>query len=122
MGQNSGIKHNLSTENYYFFSPDVALDASKPDLCWVPSSDANTLLEVLLVSGLPLDQSQIAPLPTDDRQTARVNKEIARVAKDMIAEHGNTAIAQADQRHQTWVLIREVIRDMQESDAKKSHA
>jgi len=88
----------------------------------VPSSDANTLLEVLLVSGLPLDQSQIAPLPTDDRQTARVNKEIARVAKDLIAEHGITAIAKADQRHQTWVLIREVIRDMQESDAKKSPA
>ena len=75
-----------------------------------------------MVSGLPLDQSQIAPLPTDDRQTARVNKEIARVAKDMIAEHGNTAIAQADQRHQTWELIREVIRGIQESDAKKSHA
>ncbi len=68
-----------------------------------------------MVSALPLDQSQIAPLPTDDGQ-------IARVAKDMIAEHGNAAIAQADQRHQTWVLIREVIRDMQESDAKKSPA
>jgi hypothetical protein len=81
----------------------------------VPSSVTDTLLEVLLVSGLPLDQSQIASLPTDDRQTARV-------AKDMIAEHGNAAIGRADQRHQTWVLIREVIRDMQESDAKKSHA
>ena len=68
-----------------------------------------------MVSALPLDQSQIAPLPTDDR-------EIARAAKDMIAEHGNAAIAQADQRHQAWELIREVIRDMQESDAKKSHA
>jgi hypothetical protein len=78
------VFQNLSTENYYFFSPGVALDASKSDHCGVPSSVADTLLEVLLVSGLPLDQSQIASLPTDDRQTARVAKEIARVAKDMI--------------------------------------
>ncbi len=75
-----------------------------------------------MVSALPLDPSQIASLPTDDRQTARVDKEIARVAKDMIAEHGNAAIGRADQRRQTWELIREVIRDMQKSGAKKSHA
>ena len=67
-----------------------------------------------MVSALPLDQSQIAPLPTDDGQ-------IARVAKDMIAEHGNAAVVQADQRHKTWELIREVIRDiLRESDTKKS--
>ncbi len=69
-----------------------------------------------MVSALPLDQSQIAPLPTDDGQ-------IARGAKDMIAEHGNAAIVQADQRHKTWELIRATIRDtLKESATKKSHA
>ncbi len=53
--------------------------------------------------------------PTDDNQ-------IARVAKDMIAEHGNAAISEADLHHQTWEVIREVIRDLLESDAKKGHA
>ncbi len=57
----------------------------------------------------------VTPFPTD-------NKQIGRVAKDMIAEHGNDAIAQADQHHQTWETIREVIRDMQRFDAKKRHA
>ncbi len=76
-----------------------------------------------MVSGLPLDQSQIAPLPTDDGRIALVSKEIARVAEDMIAEHGNAAIVQADQRHKTWELIREIIRDtLKESATKKSHA
>ncbi len=64
--------------------------------------------------------SLVTPFPTDDRQTARVNKEIARVAKEMIAEHGNVARVQADHRHKNWELIREVIRDMQESDAKRA--
>ncbi len=71
----------------------------------------STEQQKLILRGVSL----AAPFPTDEKQ-------IARVAKDMIAEHGNAAIARADQRHQTWVLIREVIRDMQESDAKKSHA
>ncbi len=57
----------------------------------------------------------VTPFPTDDKQ-------IARVANDMIAEHGNAAIARADQHHQTWEVIREVIRDLQEFDAKKRHA
>ncbi len=74
-----------------------------------------------MVSALPLDQSQIAPLQTDDGQIALVSKEIARVAEDMIAEHGNAAVGQADQRHKTCELIREVIRDiLRESDTKKS--
>ncbi len=76
----------------------------------------STEQQKLILRGVSL----VTPFPTDDRQTARLNKEIARVAKEMIAEHGNTAIAQADQRHRTWVLIREAIRDMQEFDAKKS--
>ncbi len=59
--------------------------------------------------------SLVTPFPTDDKQ-------IARVANDMIAEHGNAAIARADQHHQTWEVIREVIRDLQEFDAKKRHA
>jgi hypothetical protein len=71
----------------------------------------STKQQKLILRGVSL----AAPFPTDEKQ-------IARVAKDMIAEHGNAAIGRADQRHQTWVLIREVIRDMQESDAKKSHA
>ena len=63
------------------------------------------------------------PLPTDDGRIALVSKEIARVAEDMIAEHGNAAIVQADQRHKTWELIREIIRDtLKESATKKSHA
>jgi hypothetical protein len=52
----------------------------------------------------------------------------------MIAEHGDAAIGAVDQRisickfeglesvAKTWRLIREVIRDMQESDAKERHA
>ncbi len=52
-------------------SPNVALDASRLDHCGVPSSATNNLLGVLLVSALPLDQSQIA-----------------RAAEEMIAEHG----------------------------------
>ena len=71
--------------------------------------------------------SLVTPLPMDDDQ-------IIRAANKMIAEHGDAAIAQADQRMsvckcedfysgtKTWQLIREVIRDMQESDAKRGHA
>jgi len=51
-------------------------------------------------------------LPIDDKQ-------VVWAAKDMMAEHGDAAIAQANQRHQTWELIREVIRDLQESDFKE---
>ncbi len=66
----------------------------------------------------------VTPLPIDDNQ-------IVRAAEDMIAEHGDAAIAQADQRMsvckcegfysvaKTWELIREVIRDVQESNFKK---
>ena len=71
--------------------------------------------------------SLIRPLPIDDNQ-------IVRAAKEMIAEHGDAAIGAVDQRisvcksegfhsvAKTWELIREVIRDMQESDAKRGHA
>ncbi len=48
----------------------------------------STEQQKLILRGVSL----VTPFPTDDRQTARVNKEIARVAKDMIAEHGNAAI------------------------------
>ncbi len=71
----------------------------------------STEQQILILRGVSL----VTPFPTDDKQ-------IARVAKDMIAEHGNAAIAQADQHHQTWEVIREVIRDLQEFDAKKRHA
>ncbi len=52
----------------------------------------------------------------------------------MIAEHGDAAIGAVDQRigickfesldsvAKSWRMIREVIRDMQESDAKERHA
>ncbi len=78
----------------------------------------STEQQKLILRGVSL----VTPFPTDDKQIARVNKEIARVAKDMIAEHGNAAIARADQHHQTWEAIREVIRDLLESGAKKGHA
>ncbi len=69
----------------------------------------------------------ITPLPIDDNQ-------IVRAAEEMIAEHGNAAIGVVDQRISVckceginsaakyWQLIREVIRDMQESDAKRGYA
>ena len=68
--------------------------------------------------------SLVTPLPMDDDQ-------IIRAANKMIAEHGDAAIAQADQRMsvckcegfysvaKTWEIIREVIRDLQGSDFKK---
>ncbi len=71
--------------------------------------------------------SLIRPLPIDDNQ-------IVRAAKEMIAEHGDAAIGAVDQRigvcksegfyfvAKTWQLIREVIRDVQESDGEKRHA
>ncbi len=71
----------------------------------------STEQQKLILRGISL----VTPFPTDDKQ-------IARVANDMIAEHGNAAIARADQHHQTWEAIREVIRDLQEFDAKKRHA
>jgi hypothetical protein len=58
------------------------------------------------------------------------NEQIVPAAEEMIAEHGNAAIAEADRRIgifqcggsysavQTWKLIREIIRDIQESDSK----
>ena len=51
-------------------------------------------------------------LPPDDKQ-------IPRIAEDMIAEHGDAAIVQADYQHQAWEVIREVIRDLLGSDFKK---
>ncbi len=54
----------------------------------------------------------VSSLPPDD-------KKIPRIAKDMIAEHGDAAIVQADYHHQAWEVIREVIRDLLESDFKK---
>ena len=71
--------------------------------------------------------SLIRSLPIDDNQ-------IVRAAKELIAEHGDAAIGVADQRisvckcedlnsvAKTWHLIREVIRDIRESDAKRGHA
>ncbi len=67
----------------------------------------------LLVSALPLDESQIA-----------------RAAEEMIAEYGDEALAKADDQvkklksqgfdsvAKTWELIREVIKDVQKSDDK----
>ncbi len=64
-----------------------------------------------MVFSLPLDESQIA-----------------RAAEDMIAEHGDEALAKADDRvkklksegldsiAKTWELIREVIKDQPQSD------
>jgi len=66
-----------------------------------------------LVSALPLDESQIA-----------------RAAEEMIAEYGDEALTKADDWvkslksqgfdsvTRTWKLVREVIKDMQESDDK----
>ncbi len=54
----------------------------------------------------------VSSLPTDDKQ-------IARIAKDMMVEHGDAAIVQADYQHQAWEVIREVIRDLLGSDFKK---
>ncbi len=66
-----------------------------------------------MVSGLPLDESQIA-----------------RAAEEMIAEYGDEALTKADGRvkkfksqgfdsvAKTWELIREVIKDVQKSDDK----
>ena len=77
--------------------------------------------------------SLVTYLPIDDNQ-------FVRTAKVMIAEHGDAAIGAigaigaVDQRisickfedldsvAKSWRLIREVIRDMQESDAKERHA
>ncbi len=64
-----------------------------------------------LVTPLPLDQSQVA-----------------RAAEEMIAEYGSEALTKVDERVKalqsegfdsiagTWELIREVIKDLQESD------
>ncbi len=64
-----------------------------------------------MVSALPLDESQIV-----------------RAAEDMIGEYGGEALAKADDRvknlksqgfdsvAKTWELIREVIKDLQQSD------
>ena len=69
----------------------------------------------------------VTPLPVNEDQ-------IVQAAKEMIAEHGLSAISAAQQRvsvcksegfhsvAETWQLIREVIRDMQESDAEKCQA
>ncbi len=66
-----------------------------------------------MVSALPLDESQIT-----------------RAAENMIREHGGEALTKADDRvkksksegfdwfARTWELIREVIKDEQESDDK----
>ncbi len=69
----------------------------------------STEQQKLILRGVSL----AAPFPTDEKQ-------IARVAKDMIAEHGNAAIARADQHHQTWEAIREVIRDLLGFGAKRA--
>ena len=66
-----------------------------------------------MVFALPLDESQIA-----------------RAAEEMIAEYGDEALSNADDRinalkfegfdsvAKTWELIREVVKDMQKSDDK----
>ncbi len=66
-----------------------------------------------MVSALPLDESQIA-----------------RAAEEMIAEHGDEALSNADEQinalksegfnsvAKTWEIIREVIKDVQKSDDK----
>jgi len=55
-------------------------------------------------------------------------EQVARAAEEMIAQHGDSALAQADKQiensqsagfdhvAETWKLIREVIRDAQQSD------
>jgi len=67
-----------------------------------------------MVSALPLDDS-----------------EIARAVEEMIAEYGDEALTKADDRvkklisegfdsiAKTWMLIREAIKDEQESDNKR---
>ena len=67
-----------------------------------------------MVSALPLDDS-----------------EIARAVEEMIAEHGDEALTKAndwvkklnsegfDSIAKTWMLIREAIKDEQESDNKR---
>ncbi len=67
-----------------------------------------------MVSALPLDESQIS-----------------RAAENMIREHGDEALTKADDRIEksksegfdwfvrAWELIREVIKDEQESDNKR---
>jgi hypothetical protein len=57
------------------------------------------------------------------------DNQIVQAAEEMVAEHGDAAIGVVDQRIavckyedlnsvvKSWQLIREVIRDMQESDA-----
>ena len=66
-----------------------------------------------MVLALPLDESQIA-----------------RAAEEMIAEYGDEALSNADDRinalksegfdsvAKTWELIREVVKDVQKSDDK----
>ena len=61
------------------------------------------------------------PLPIDSEQ-------VARAAEEMIAKHGDAALAQTDRQirtcesegfehvAQTWKLIREVVRDAQQSN------
>ncbi len=63
-------------------------------------------------------------LPIDGEQ-------VARAAEEVIAQHGDSALAQADKQNntcesegfgsaaETWKLIREVIRDIQQSDTTK---
>jgi hypothetical protein len=70
-------------------------------------------LEASLVLALPLDETQIA-----------------RAAEEMIAEYGDEALSNADDRinalksegfdsvAKTWELIREVVKDVQKSDDK----
>ncbi len=65
----------------------------------------------------------VTPLPLDDSA-------IARAAEEMIAEYGSEALTKADERVKalqsegfdsiagTWGLIREVIKDLQESGGK----
>ncbi len=65
----------------------------------------------------------VTPLPLDDSA-------IARAAEEMIAEYGSEALTKADERVKnlqsegfdsiagTWELIREVIKDLQESGGK----
>ncbi len=72
-------------------------------------------------------RSLVTPLPLDDDQ-------IVQAATELIAEHGDAALSVVDQQisvcksegfnsvAKTWQLIREVIRDIQESDARRDHA
>ena len=78
------------------------------------NSSNQTRWEALMVSALPLDESQIS-----------------RAAENMIREQGDEALTKADDRveksksegfdwfSRTWELIREVIKDEQESDNKR---